>query len=178
VRYDGRPLLSSYGGTVPDHRGRFLREIQNWSDEDLERTHDYIQWLFPLAEPSGFNIDAPILDDGTVSQFRANADLRRRLQTSLIRMLSFYGLEIHGTVPLTVTRAPNSGERIENWLTPSNHNHLRITRILESLKLLGLGEQARAFFDCLADIYRVESVKATPRISEETFTFWQAAAHG
>jgi hypothetical protein len=93
-------------------------------------------------------------------------------------MLSFYGLEIHGTIPLSVTRAPNFAERAENWLRPSNHNHLRITRILKSLKLLGLGEQARASFDCLADIYRVELAKDAPGISEQTFTFWQAAAHG
>ena len=51
MRHDGRRLLTFYADAVPDHRGRFLREIQNWSDEDLERTHDYIQWLFPLAEP-------------------------------------------------------------------------------------------------------------------------------
>jgi hypothetical protein len=117
--------------------------MQNWSDEDLERTHDYIQWMFPLAEPSGFNVDAPILDAGAISRFQSEPSLRGHLQTSLIRMLSFYGLEIHGTIPLSVTRAPNFAERAENWLTPSNHNHLRITRILKSLKLLGPGEQAR-----------------------------------
>src|ERR1700730_17438308 len=149
--------------------------MQNWSDDDLERTHDYIQWLFPLAESSGFNRDAPLLDDKTIGQFRENSGLRRRLETSLVRMLAFYGLEIHATAPLTVRQAPNFAERSENWLTPSNHNHLRITRILKSLKLLGLGEQAKALFDCLADICREESGKVVPGIAEESFAFWQAA---
>jgi Opioid growth factor receptor (OGFr) conserved region len=42
-------LVSFYAGLAPDNQGRFLKEIQNWSDERLERTHDYIQWLFPLT---------------------------------------------------------------------------------------------------------------------------------
>jgi len=46
------------------------------------------------------------------------------------------------------------------------------------VRLLGLEAEAVAFFECLADIYRMESAKATPGISEETFTFWQAVAHG
>jgi Opioid growth factor receptor (OGFr) conserved region len=56
--------------------------MQAWSDDDLERTYNYVQWLFPLAEPSGFNIDAPVLDDDTISLFRANSGLRRRLETA------------------------------------------------------------------------------------------------
>jgi Opioid growth factor receptor (OGFr) conserved region len=63
-------------------------------------------------------------------------------------------------------------------MTYSNHNHLRITRILKSLRLLGLEAEATAFFVCLADIYHVESGKDAPGISDETLTFWKAAAHG
>ena len=47
---DKTPLLRFYAGTGPDDRGRFLREIHQWPDDELEHTHDYIQWLFPLAE--------------------------------------------------------------------------------------------------------------------------------
>jgi hypothetical protein len=96
--------------------------------------------------------------------FPANADLLRD------------GIQEAGE--LRVTRAVSFAERSENWLTPSNHNHLRITRIPKSLRLLGLETEAIAFFECLANIYRLESAKATPRISEETFTFWLAAARG
>jgi hypothetical protein len=35
---------------------------------------------------------------------------------------------------------------------------------------LGLEAEAAGFFNCLAGIYRVELDKATPGISEETFT--------
>jgi hypothetical protein len=172
---DGSSVLSFYAGVQPDHQGRFLREIQQWPDDQLERTHDYIQWLFPLNEPSGFNIDAPILNDEAISRFRANPSFRRGLQTSLIVMLSFYGLEMRGSVPLSVIRGSSFTERAGNWITPSNHNHLRITRILKSLRLLGLEAEATAFFDCLADIHHGEAQKAEPGISAETLTFWRAA---
>lgn len=95
----GRQLLGFYSDVEPDNRGRFLRGIQNWPDHELERTHDYIQWLFPLDEPSGFNLNAPTLNAYTINRFRSDADLRFRLQTSLVRMLSFYGLEMRATVP-------------------------------------------------------------------------------
>jgi hypothetical protein len=48
-------IMDFYSGLSPDHRGRHLNEILEWSDDELERVHDYIQWLFPLTERSGFN---------------------------------------------------------------------------------------------------------------------------
>ena len=173
----GRELIDFYCDARPDNRGRFLREIQNWSDDELERTHDYIQRLFPLDEPSGFNLGAPILNAYTTNRFRSDADLRRRMQTSLARMLAFYGLEMRATVPLSVDRADSFAERAENWLTPSNHNHLRISRILKSLFLLGLEDQAGAVFRYLEVLYKNESVTPHPRISLETFSYWRSAAN-
>jgi hypothetical protein len=92
-------------------------------------------------------------------------------------MLAFYGLEIVALHPAAVRPAASFTERSENWLTANNHNHLRITRILKSLRILGLETEVTAFFDCLADIYREESTKAFPGISDETIRFWHSAAH-
>ena len=89
-----RLILDFYSGVGPDHRGRFLHEILRWSDTDLERLHDYIQWLFPLSERSGFNPSAPLLDEYTIRQFNARADLQASMRASLRRMLSFYGLQM------------------------------------------------------------------------------------
>ena len=52
-------ILSFYGGETTDHRGRYLRDIQQWWDDRLEETHDYIQWLFPLAEPADLMCTRP-----------------------------------------------------------------------------------------------------------------------
>ena len=36
----------------PDFKNRFLNDIWDFSDEDIEHTHDFIQLLFPLNEKS------------------------------------------------------------------------------------------------------------------------------
>jgi hypothetical protein len=78
---DKTHILGFYTGTRPDDRGRFLREILRWPDYKLEQTHDYIQWLFPLAERSALNPEAPILDAKTIREFRSRLELLRNVQT-------------------------------------------------------------------------------------------------
>jgi hypothetical protein len=53
--------------------------------------HDYIQWLFPLDEPSRFNADAPLLTPADRLAFR-HETLAANLRRALDRMLAFYGL--------------------------------------------------------------------------------------
>lgn len=56
-----------------------------------------------------------------------------------------------------------------------NHNHLRITRILRCLSLLGLEREATAFFNCLSEIYEDEQDKPMPAISDEAMQYWREA---
>ena len=168
-------LVSFYAGVSPDDSGRYLRDIHIWPDERLERTHDYIQWLFPLRERSGFNVTAPALDDAAIAEFWGRPELRKKLHTSFVRMLLFYGFTLKNGPTLQVVRASSFAERAQVWLSWSNHNHLRITRILKSLKLLGLGEEGDAFFACLKELYAEEAAREKPRISPETFRFWEEA---
>lgn len=166
-------IVDFYSGESTDDRGRTLEEILSWSDDELEFTHDYIQWLFPLTEPSGFNARAPILDRAAMVAFRSRPELRERLRAAFLRMLVFYGFCLEQACgPPRVVRAANFPERSRNWLTPANHNHLRLTRMLKSLRLLGLEAESAALFGALEDIYRAGAHDA---ISATTFRFWQSA---
>ena len=49
-------------GTGIDHQGRFITDIWKFSDRDIEYKHDFIQWVFPLTEPSMSIFGAPVLD--------------------------------------------------------------------------------------------------------------------
>lgn len=162
-------LIAFYAGKGTDDRGRRIDEIWSFSHEELESVHDYIQWLFPLMERSAFNPGAPLLDDETVAQFREDAALRGNLERSLRVMLDFYGLAIAGHEILTV---PTFSARSRIWLTPHNHNFLRLTRILKSLSLLGLHDRATQLLACLE---RVDQ-RRPGIISTETFEYWRAAA--
>ncbi len=165
-------ILDFYGGSGVDHDGRRWEDIVGWSDARLEAVHDFIQWLFPLPEPSPVNPLAPVLDRETIAAFRVRADLVANLRGSLERMLRFYGLAL-GDGP-GVERAANFAERAENWLSPNNHNHLRITRILRCCWLLGLEAEARAFLEALEGIAREHPQGVTAR----SVQFWRGAVTG
>ena len=168
-------IIAFYDGKEPDHRDRYLHEIQEWPNDQLESVHDYIQWLFPLLERSGFNIAAPVLNRESVQVFRARPDLQEQLRVSFLRMMNFYGLEARSGERSTVTRAPDFAPKAAKWLSPGNHNHLRITRILRCLNVLGLEVEANAFFNCLCQIYEDEQNKPLPAISDETMLYWREA---
>lgn len=86
-------LVLFFEGTKGDYRHRKLSSILQWSDDDLEASHDYIQTLFPLPEASGLNWNAPIVDRKVFEAFRSEPKLRAKLHVALTRMLSFYGLK-------------------------------------------------------------------------------------
>jgi len=169
------PIVIFYLGRSADHEGRRLEDIWTWDNRKLEGTHDYIQWLFPLREMSPFNQDAPILTSEAIDEFLKNDELRKRVRTSLEIMLKFYGLKSVVTANgiIEISKAHDFDERCREWITPCNHNFLRLTRIIKSLKILGLLNWALALFSCLEKIYRMNSSE----IGAETFAYWKAAAN-
>jgi hypothetical protein len=68
-----------------------------------------------------------------------------------------------------VVPAEKFQERSANWLVHGDHNHLRITRILRSLTVCGLGDYAAAFLKALLAV-------AGPRdVAEESLRYWREA---
>ena len=163
------PLLAFYRDAGRDHRGRTLDEILRRDDDWLERTHDFVQWLFPLREPSGANPFAPLVDDEIRDAFDADAAMRARLLASLDRMLAFYGLVRSAD---GIVKSPDWPARKRNWFLCSTHNDLRITRILKSLSLLGLREWAERLLGCLETLRVAEPDCG---IGATAFGYWRDA---
>jgi hypothetical protein len=141
-------IVEFYSGRKKDIQGRSIEDVWAYSDRQLEAVHNYIQWLFPLWTLGV--APAPLLDEETIAAFRAGPELRERLLRSFDMMLAFYGLRREGT---EVVRGEEFPRKARNWLTPHNHNFLRITRILTCLRALGLETWSQAFFRCLEGIY-------------------------
>src|SRR5690348_461837 len=164
------PLVTFYAGGR-DSEGRTLEQILEWSDDLLEGVHDYIQWLFPTRQPSGVNPAAPLVTDETVRMFLNDPALPDRLRSALDRMLAFYGLRrATNRIDIDAARFPT---RARVWLRPGNHNHLRLTRMMESLATLGLKNDARALQRCL-----LEDVCGGPEcdaVTARTREFWRRA---
>ena len=160
---------------APDAQGRKLSDILSWSDSRLEFSHDYIQTLFPLPERSPIDPSAPIVDHATFTIFRSRPEVRSRLRLALERICQFYGFRFQGTDEHDSFRIERQGSgrfeaRARNWVSRFNHNHLRITRIIRCLRVLGLDEEAKAFFDAVKKVH-----DETGRISGRSLMFWTRA---
>ena len=140
-------------GTATDHRGRSIGDVLAFSDAELEDVHDYIQWLFPLPEASAFNPYAPVLGPDDIAILRRSAVARRNLERAAERMQRFY-------------------RDTDHWLVRSDHNHLRITRILRCLALLVDRSRAGAFRDAI----EARVAAAGDPVSPESRDYWGRAA--
>ncbi|NWR90752.1 OGRL1 protein, partial [Furnarius figulus] len=117
--------------------GVYIEEVLNkWKGdyEKLEHNHTYIQWLFPLRE-QGLNFYAKELTTYEIEEFKKTKEAIRRFLLAYKMMLEFFGIKLIDKTG-NVTRAANWQERFQH-LNESQHNYLRITRILKSLGELG-----------------------------------------
>lgn len=161
-------LVAFYLNTAPDHKGRYLHQILSFNALRLEFIHDYIQWIFPTDEPSKHNPYAPILAPSAKAAFQENDDLQANMLRSLRLMLNYYGFTIedtHGVIK--IVKAKNFRKCSKRWLRKKDHNHLRITRILKSLRLCGLPLYADAFQQALLDVCDETNI-----ISPQTISYW------
>jgi hypothetical protein len=159
VTNDFARLLAYYDGTGVDSRGRTIEQVLAFPFATMEASHDVTP-------------DAPLAGPDCQRFFAEDPTRAIRLRRAFERMLDFYGLLlVHAEAP-QVVKGPHFHERAAIWLTPGNHNFLRLTRILKSLTLLGAGELAAALFWCLEAIYAGDS----STIGETTFGYWRRAA--
>lgn len=142
---------------IKEKIGFTYTDVSRFSLEELEKCHDYIQWAFPTEEASAFNPNAPFPGEETLRNFADISVLSQRMSLLTHRMIRFY---FHD---------PDF-----DWVTPRNHNFLRITRILKCLKLFKIKEEHELLKqyiegDLLSDAARVNI------IGPVTLKFWTEA---
>ena len=145
-------LTAFLEGTGPDAAGRTVADVLASSDEELERRHDFIQWLFPLPEPSAAVPGSPVLRVADIEALRSSPRAQANLSASATRMLLFY-------------------ERTGWWRRASDHNHLRITRIIRSLRVLVGDHAADAFRLTILDLAEASDAP----INATSLRYWGAA---
>jgi hypothetical protein len=147
------PLHAFLAGTGRDSRGRLAADVLGFPDEPLEEVHDYIQWLFPLPTRSGAQPGAPILTQAEIDAIRADPSAQDTLRRAAGRMLRFY-------------------QDTRWWLSSYDHNHLRITRIIHSLRILTGPEEAQRFHNAVLDLNDAAGLPVNARSLE----YWADAA--
>ena len=136
-----------------DFKGRTLESIWSFSDEDIERTHDFIQILFPLNKPSESAFHGYYLDsEDLIEQIRSNSIAKENILKSSNWYLSF------------LTR------NVWLWNRNFDHNQLRITRVIECLRLLISEDEADKFYD---DVLKI--IKDNNKVNQTSLNFWKNA---
>jgi len=143
-------IIEFLKGTGVDEKDRTLYDVISLSDAQLEYSHDIIQWLFPLNVRSQYNRSAPVLTEDDIKEMQTD-EARRGIIKAFERFTKFYDNP--------------------QWLTPGNHNYLRLTRILKCLGLAGLEKEKSALKNALNVIY----LQHGEVIGEETKKFWDEA---
>ena len=135
-----------------DHRNRTLADIWSFSDTQIEYTHDFIQLVFPLNKPSKSSFHGLYLNGNCMVEIiRANQLAKDNLVKSSEWFLSFLS-------------------RNDQWQNRYNHNQLRITRMIESLRLLVSDDHAD---QCKEHVFGM--ILDTGYINEVTLLFWENA---
>ena len=136
-------VLNYLQGNGTDHKGRTLASVLSSDDSFLEDEHDYIQWLFPLKEPS-YNVpEAPVITDEEATLAQSDKIIKENMFKSLKRMTKFYLENDH-------------------WLKPREHNHLRITRIIKAARMILGNEPAEEFYNHIMEKVHDDGVEVLP----------------
>ena len=126
-------IVAFLEGTYPDYNQRYLSDIMAYNDEQMEKVHDYIQWVFPLETASNSVHHAPALEEEEIDDI---CDSAKALE-NLLRSKNWFIGFLH---------------RTDKWLRPKDHNHKRISRMIRSLRLL---HSDMAADDCIDDIIKL-----------------------
>ena len=136
----------------PDFKGRFLQDIWNFTDDQIEHNHDFIQLIFPLNKPSqAVTNDLFLKSKEEINTLRKDNIIRQNILKSKDWFTTFL-------------------KNNNQWKSYSDHNQLRITRIIECLRLLVSDQKADQFYQ---DIIKMLGRKN--KVNTKTLKFWKEA---
>ena len=122
-----------------DYQHRTLKEVWAFSDDEIERTHDFIQWVFPTTEPSKNVIGSPVLSSEELALVRASKKAKDSIVASSEWFMDFLS-------------------RRDEWRLGYDHNHLRVTRMLQSITLVGKTDNAKIVLDRILQFLNGEDI--------------------
>ena len=143
-------ILDFLIGSKPDVYNRYLIDIWSMSDEEIENVHNFIQWVFPLNEESRAVLNSPVLNLQEINNIKESSLARENIEKSVDWFFNFLIRNSH-------------------WISKSNHNHLRITRIIKSLRLLHSDKKADDFKDSIMKLIGDKK----NQINSITLDFWK-----
>ena len=175
-------LLLRFFREEPDEAIRHsLSDIARFSDDEMERYHDFIQWIFPTIRRSDYHPLAPVISPQFADKLFSDECAQRGYCKGCKRYLNYMGLDCKGHCETknqeheTATAIVANPQIVELpaaspfWQLPE-HNYLRITRMLNSLRQTGHPACSKRIYNTMMAI-----LNRTPQhpITDATLGFWQ-----
>ena len=136
-------------GKEEDFKGRTIEDIWSFSDIQIEKNHDFIQLIFPLNKKSQNVFHGYYLDnEDLINELKESHQIRENIIKSSSWFLSFL-------------------KRNEHWKSKYDHNQLRITRVIECLRLLVGDDEADNFYQSVLDLC------SDKNINKITLEYWK-----
>ena len=132
-KYSVEELQKFYRNEMINTESMYLNDMWNLAPVDMEKQHDFIQWMFPTVEKSSYNKRAPVLSYYEIEILKHDTIVMQNFQKSIVVFLDFLGIELLKNQ--TVQLSKDFQYKSQNWLTPNNHNYKRITRLFTFLIL-------------------------------------------
>ena len=136
-------MLNFLKGNERDVYKRYLKDIWIMSDKQIENTHNFIQWVFPLNERSNAVPKSPILTNEEIISIKKSETAQKNIKKSAEWFLEFLS-------------------RNSYWICQNNHNHLRITRAIKSLRLIHSNKEAEKFKNSIMNLIQGNENKINP----------------
>lgn len=126
-------IINFLEGTGVARDGLTLSQIWAFPDDEIERNHVFIQWMFPTDLLSASNKSGPVLSVTDLGLLQHNVSIAQNIERSLTWFVSFLS-------------------RYNHWITNYNHNHLRVSRIIRCTALLHSVELSKWFMDTVIEL--------------------------
>lgn len=127
---DNSSIISFMRGGGVDQNGQTLCDYFTFTAEEMEKKHDWIQWAFPTPNPSRFNPQAPTLSLRDCTLLWRDSGLKNHFY------LPQYAI---------ANRWLDSLEYAIETGRITQHNYLRLSRLLEFMILLSFGCRGDSF---------------------------------
>ena len=135
-----------------DDKGRMLSDIYKFSDREIEATHDFIQIVFPLAEPSFWSSNKYFIESQKqIDSLSKNKKVREAILQSASWYISFL-------------------KRNNHWKNVNNHNLKRITRMIKSVRLIAGDIEADKIKKEITSIPNIEKL-----VGQNSIKYWKKA---
>lgn len=142
-----------------------MQNILQQNDAYWEECHNFIQWMIPNPFPSKYNPDAPLLTHSLLTHLSI-IDVMPNIE----RFLKFLGIvNVNEDDQFCLVDLP----RVKEWTTGTNHNKLRVSRLLifcyclEQFNVL-----SQNYIDSLVRCFRNITEKYPENFDDRTLYEW------